>query len=227
MDDDLLHPWSMPIPEARALQRRLSERLILTGEPQRVRRVAGLDVAFDMKRNLAVGALVLLDYPSLKVLARIRAALPCLFPYIPGLLSFREGPVLMELWRRLPERPDLLLFDGQGVAHPRGLGIASHIGLRVDLPSIGVAKSILCGEPEGECNTEAGATADLRAADGRVIGRLLRNRTGVKPLVISAGHRIGLEEAVAWTRRLSTRYRLPEPTRLADRLSKEPWKGEE
>jgi deoxyribonuclease V len=135
------------------------------------------------------------------------------FPYIPGLLSFREAPLIIELFGRLSHPPGLLIVDGQGVAHPRRIGLASHLGLWLDIPTIGCAKSRLCGE-HAELGDNAGSAADL-SHHGEVIGRVLRSRKGSKPLYISAGHKICLENAVWWVNACLRGYRLPEPTRLA------------
>jgi len=135
------------------------------------------------------------------------------FPYVPGLLSFREAPAVIEAVRRLSEPPDLLMCDGQGVAHPRGLGLASHVALWLDVPTIGVAKSRLCGAHR-DVATKRGSKAQLKLG-GRVIGTVLRTRDRVKPLYISVGHRITLAEAVRWTLAATAGYRLPEPTRQA------------
>ena len=182
--------------EALALQRALAKKVRLAGSLEGVRRIAALDASHKRGRPLvAVALLYDLEKGPLHVAT---ALLPeeALFPYVPGLLSFREAPAYLEALAALPEAPEALLGDGQGVAHPRGLGIASHLGVHLDLPSVGVAKRLL-------------------APDGRPLGYVYRSRTGVKPLYVSPGHRVGLEEALRFVRRLPTRFRLPEPLRLA------------
>jgi deoxyribonuclease V len=152
----------------------------------------------------------------MEVLASRHVERPCGFPYVPGLLSFREAPAVIEAVTALTERPDLLMCDGQGIAHPRGLGLASHVGLWLDLPTIGVAKSRLCGahRPVG---LRRGCRVRL-VHDGRVVGSVVRTRTSVKPLYVSIGHRITLPEAVGWVLRAARGYRLPEPNRRAHLL---------
>jgi len=207
------HRWNIPPAEAIALQQRLACKVRV--EPLRgaVRTVAGTDCAFLDGGRRIVAVAVLCDAESMAVLATARQVRACRFPYVPGLLSFREAPAVIDAVRRLPRRADLLMCDGQGLAHPRGLGLASHVGLWLDLPTVGVAKSRLCGEfrmPGGR----RGCRTQLRLG-GRVIGSVVRTRTNVKPLFVSVGHRITLAEAVRWTLRCCRRVRLPEPTRRA------------
>ena len=201
--------------EALALQRALAKKVRLAGSLEGVRRIAALDASHKRGRPLvAVALLYDLEKGPLHVAT---ALLPeeALFPYVPGLLSFREAPAYLEALAALPEAPEALLVDGQGVAHPRGLGIASHLGVHLDLPSVGVAKRLLYGRPEAPLPEEKGAAVRLLAPDGRPLGYVYRSRTGVKPLYVSPGHRVGLEEALRFVRRLPTRFRLPEPLRLA------------
>jgi deoxyribonuclease V len=211
------HDWNLSPAEAVALQKRLRHRLIIEDRLGPVRRVAGGDAGFEAGGSVTRAAVVVLDYPSLKPLNEALVRQPTRFPYVPGLLSFRESPAVLAALAELPEAPDLLLCDGQGIAHPRRLGIAAHLGLLVDIPSIGVAKSRLCGH-HGEVPAEKGGWTSL--TDGNeVIGAVLRSRTGVRPLYISPGHRISLETALDYVMGCLTRYRLPETTRLADRLA--------
>ncbi len=201
--------------EARALQERLRERVRLVPFSGPVSRVAGVDAAFLPARVVAVA--VVLTYPDLTPVEEAVAVLPTAFPYVPGLLSFREGPAMVAALDRISRLPDLLLFDGQGIAHPRRLGIAAHIGVLLDRPTIGVAKSRLVGKADLEgLGAERGSRVPLRD-DGEVIGTVVRSRGNVRPLYVSPGHRTTLEDAVDWTLACCTRYRLPEPTRLADR----------
>lgn len=201
--------------EARRIQEDLRQRVRLTPIPGPVRRVAGIDAAFSGDRVVAVASV--LSYPGLQVVEEGVGALPIGMPYIPGLLSFREGPAILEAIGGLTRLPDLFLFDGQGIAHPRRLGIASHIGVLLDRPSIGVGKSRLVGEARVEgLARRKGATLGLWLEEEKV-GMLLRSREGTRPLYVSPGHRVTREEAVAWTLACCTRYRLPEPIRRADR----------
>lgn len=187
----------------------------LPGPP---RLVGASDAAYDRKKKRVYGAVVVLTYPDLTPVEDAALAGPCPFPYIPGLLSFREAPIILEIWKRLAHPPDVLLVDGQGIAHPRNLGIASHLGLLLDVPTIGVAKSRLVGEGE-EPGREAGSASPLWL-DGRVVGWILRNRTGVKPVYVSPGHRVSLADCREITLGCVKGCRLPEPLRRADRLSR-------
>lgn len=213
----LSHPWNLSATEAIAVQRELRAHLIPSDRLGPVRRVAGVDVGFEVGGTVTRAAVAVLRYPELELLETAIARRPTTFPYIPGLLSFRELPAVLEALERLNEPPDLLLCDGQGIAHPRRFGIACHLGLLVDIPSIGVAKTRLYGTHE-EPPDQRGAWTPLRA-DGEIIGAVLRTRTGVKPLYVSPGHRIGLETAVAYVMGCCARYRLPETTRHAHRLA--------
>lgn len=210
------HSWDLASDEAFALQRRMALAVVESGDPGPISLVAGCDIAFHRPENLAVAALVLLSFPDLEVVETKSHIAAVSFPYVPGLLSFREGPVLMELFQKCERSPDLIVFDGQGRAHPRGLGIASHMGLLLGIPSIGAAKSRLYGQPAGELGTEKGDVVDLLARDGCVIGRLVRTRKNVRPLYVSIGSGLSLDAACRLTLACTTRYRLPEPTRLAD-----------
>lgn len=215
----VIHPWDLSVKEAFALQLRLASMVVEKGELESLRRIAGCDLAFDKKNNLAIGALVVVSYPDLEIVERVTYTSPIVFPYVPGLLSFREGPVIMELFKKIREKPDLILFDGQGRAHPRGLGIASHLGLLLGIPSIGVAKSRLFGRAEKELSLEKGAMVDLLAPDGRVLGRMVRTRAMIKPVYVSVGHGVSLDEACRVVLSLAPRFRIPIPTREADRLA--------
>jgi len=202
---------------ARELQEELRLRVRLTPFSAPVSRVAGVDAAFLGDR--VVAAAVLLRYPELTVEEEATATAPIPLPYVPGLLSFREGPAVLAALDRLAGVPDLFLFDGQGIAHPRRLGIAAHLGVLLDRPAIGVAKSRLVGEAdEAALGEEKGQWLPL-TDDGEVIGGLVRSRSRVRPLYVSPGHRCTVDDAVAWTLACCTRYRLPEPTRSADALA--------
>ncbi len=208
-----LHPWDVSPKEAMAIQRELAGRVVRQGGPDDVRRVAGVDISVDRAGGSGTGAVVVLSYPELDVVEAAVEKAPLTFPYVPGLLSFRETPVLKAAFARVAGPIDLLLVDGQGLAHPRRFGLACHLGLLLDLPAIGCAKSRLIGQ-HGPVGEPAGSRADLLDG-GEVIGGVLRTRAGVRPLFVSIGHRIGLPEAEAWVLRCCRRYRLPEPTRLA------------
>jgi deoxyribonuclease V len=209
-----LHPASPAA--ARAVQKEMADHLLEEAPPEHVALVGGVDISttrFDPEQRVHA-AIVGLDWPGLSPVVRAGAVQRAAIPYIPGLLGFREVPAALEAWQRLPRRPELLLVDGHGRAHPRGLGIACHLGLVLDLPTIGVAKSILVGEVEGTLPDEPGAEAPL-VWRGTRIGTALRTRRGANPLYISPGHRMTLAGAVNWVRRCGRGYRLPEPTRHA------------
>ena len=163
-------------------------------------------------------AAVLVEAAGLRVAAAVGASRPAAMPYVPGLLAFREAPALLDAYARLPRPPDLVMVDGHGISHPRGLGIASHLGVLLDVPAIGVAKSILVGHPEGELGEEVGSQVPLTWR-GRVIAAVLRTRRGVQPVYVSVGHRVSLETAVRHVTALLGGYRLPEPTRQADKAA--------
>lgn len=216
-----LHPWDLSPKDAMRLQSELASQVIREADldPARVRFVAGADVAFDKLHGRAVGVAVALAYPSLEIVEQVCVETPVTFPYVPGLLSFRETPVLIGAFEQLRTTPDLLMVDGHGYAHPRRFGFACHIGLLLDVPTIGVAKSLLIGEHAGVA-TERGARANL-THHGETIGAALRTRDGVRLVYVSIGHRISLAGAERWALACTRTYRVPEPTRIADRLAGE------
>ncbi len=217
MEPVLEHPWTVTPAEARAIQERLRGRVIAADRFGEIRYIAGVDVGFEARNTVTRAAVVVLSLPELALEEEVLAKRPTAFPYVPGLLSFREAPAVLDALASLRHTPDLLLCDGQGIAHPRRLGIASHLGVLLDVPAIGVAKTRLTGE-HGPVPAARGGWAPLTDG-GECIGAVLRSRAGVKPLYISPGHRVGVETAVQWVMRCVTRYRLPETTRLADRLA--------
>jgi len=212
------HNWNVSPAEARSIQERLRGSVIAAGEPEQVSLVAGVDISVGGSGHSGLAAVVVLDYPELRAIEQSVVTAAVTFPYVPGLLSFREIPVLIPAFERLQHTPDLVVVDGQGMAHPRRFGLASHLGLLLDIPTIGCAKSRLTGhfvEPA----TEAGAVSPLLDGDGERIGAVVRTRNGVKPVFVSVGHRIALDAAVAWILCLTRGLRLPEPTRLAHRAA--------
>jgi deoxyribonuclease V len=215
-----LHGWNLAPKQAVALQRELRERLILRPPPGlKVERVAGADISMSRGEDTAYGGLVVLDAGTLEPVAKVSAAVKLLFPYVPGLLSFRELPVLSEAWARLLVRPDVIIFDGQGTAHPRRFGLACHGGLLFGVPSIGCAKSLLVGG-HGPLGTERGSMAEITHA-GEVVGMAVRTRDNVLPVYVSPGHMMDLPTAVDLVLRVTSRYREPETTRHAHRLVNE------
>jgi deoxyribonuclease V len=214
---DAVPAWDGDVAGARALQSALAERVSLVEDFAEPTRIAGVDVGFEEQGAITRAAAVLLDARSLQPLAEVVARMPTRMPYIPGLLSFRELPAVLQALAGLPEQPGLVFVDGQGIAHPRGLGIAAHLGVITGLPTIGVAKTILVGThaPLGE---PRGEMVPL-LFKGRVVGTVLRSKQRVRPLIVSPGHRVSIEGAARRVLACCTRYRLPEPTRWADRLA--------
>lgn len=208
-----LHSWTLAPAEAIALQRQLAGHVHCTPLPGTVRWVAGTDCTYLDTMDDVLAAAVLWDARKRLTVAVQTVRRPCSFPYVPGLLSFREAPAVLAALAALPHVPDLVMCDGHGLAHPRGLGLASHVGLWLDQPTIGVAKSLLCGEHRVPGHRR-GCRTQLRF-QGRVVGTVLRTRDGVRPLFVSAGHRVRLADAERWVLRCTVGYRLPEPTRLA------------
>lgn len=215
------HDWDIPPREAIALQKELAPRVIHHDDFGSLKRVAGTDVGFENGGKTTRAAVVVMDAETLDVIEKVLHREPTRFPYVPGLLSFREIPALIAALEQLENTPDLLVCDGQGIAHPRRLGIAAHLGVITGLPAIGVGKSRLTGKHE-EPGSERGDWTPLIDKD-QTIGRVLRTRTNVNPVYVSIGNRVGLETACDLVLRFTTRYRLPEPIRAADRLSSS-WK---
>jgi deoxyribonuclease V len=219
-----LHRWNVTPAQARQIQLQLRPLVERQDRLPPLRLVAGADVAFQlaepggwrMGRGRAFAGVVVYRFPQMEEVERAGASLPLRFPYVPGLLSFREIPVLLAAFRRLRHAPDLIFCDGQGYAHPRRLGIACHLGLLLDRPTIGVAKSVLIGTYR-EPPLRAGAASHLvDPKNGEIVGAVLRTRQGVRPVFVSLGHRISLKRAVELTLAVSDGYRIPRPTRDAD-----------
>jgi deoxyribonuclease V len=208
-----LHRWDVSPREAIEIQRKLAARVIRHGSPCRVRHVAGVDISVDRVKALGTGAVAVLSFPDLDLVEVAVATSPLTFPYVPGLLSFRETPVLAGALAQVQTPFDLLLVDGQGYAHPRRFGIACHLGLLLDVPTIGCAKSRLIGECAMP-GVERGQKTDL-FDKGQKIGSVLRTRSSVSPLYISVGHCIGQRQAEEWVLRCCRGYRLPQPARFA------------
>ena len=200
-----------------ALQEKLRARVVHEDRLGPVRHVCGVDVGFEAGGTITRAAVAVLSFPALEPVESAIARRKTSFPYVPGLLSFRETPAVLDALGRLKTAPDLLLCDGQGVAHPRRCGLASHIGLAANIPSIGVAKTRLIGVHRDPPDRR-GAWAPLVDA-GETIGAVLRTRAGVKPVYVSIGHRVSLATAIRFTLACCTRYRLPETTRRAHRLA--------
>lgn len=210
-----LHSWNVTPVEARELQNRLRTQVIMADQFGTINTVAGVDIG--LKKDIARASVVVLSFPELQVVDSEVAESPVRFPYVPGLLSFREIPPLLTAFSQLQTEPDLVIVDGQGVAHPRRFGLASHLGLILDKPTIGCAKSRLCGRYE-EPGQEQGSYTDLIDKD-EVIGAVVRTRTNVSVVYVSIGHRISLDSARTLTLACCRGYRLPETTRHAHKTA--------
>ena len=211
-----LHAWDLTPEEAIRIQTDLRQRLMLSWDHRPVATIGGVDVS--IKPETARAAIVVIRYPELTPIEAVVADAPLVFPYIPGLLSFREGPAVLLAWSKLQNKPDLLMFDGQGIAHPRGIGIASQMGLWLERPTIGVAKSRLYGR-HGEVGPRRGDHTELLDKNGNVIGTVLRTREKSNPLYVSPGHLMDVKHATQFVLDCCTGYRLPEPTRWAHKVA--------
>ena len=211
------HPWKVSVAEAIAIQERM--RYSVEGQDRfgSLANVAGIDTGFEEGGRLTRAAIVLLSLPDFDYLESVAFRQETTFPYVPGLLSFREAPAVLEALKTLQQKPDLLLCDGQGFAHPRRFGLACHIGVITGIPSIGVAKSVLIGE-HAPIGGQRGDWQPLTHA-GEIIGAVLRTRVEAKPIIISIGHRIGLFSAVEMVMKCTPKYRIPEPLRRAHQLA--------
>jgi deoxyribonuclease V len=211
-----LHRWSVTPKQAIALQQKLADRILAEPLQHKVELVAGADMAFTPDKQRCVAGVVVYDLKCHQVIESASAVRQVRFPYVPGLLTFREAPAVLAAIRKLKTVPDVFMFDGQGYAHPRRMGLAAHVGLLIDHPSLGCAKSRLCGEyvmPK----SRKGSKSALTDQDGR-IGTVLRTRDSVKPVFVSIGHRMILQDAERITLRCTRGYRIPEPTRQAHHL---------
>jgi deoxyribonuclease V len=211
------HPWPRSVAEARTVQEGLRSSVVLEDDLGEVTLVAGADVGFEEGGRVTRAAVAVLTFPSLELRDRAVVRRETTFPYVPGYLSFREAPAVLDALGGLAEPPHLILCDGQGYAHPRRFGLACHLGVLADIPTIGVAKSRLVGSFE-EPGPEKGDRSPLVHRE-ETVGAVVRTRRGVKPLFVSSGHRVSLETAVVMTLRCTTKYRLPETTRWAHRLA--------
>ncbi|HZS06252.1 MAG TPA: deoxyribonuclease V [Blastocatellia bacterium] len=244
-----LHAWDLTPAEAIALQKKLREQVVIRPLPDKVELVAGADISFNKFSEVVYAGIVVLRLPQLEVIATSGVVTTTKFPYIPGLLSFREVPALLEAWQKLTVRPDVLVLDGQGIAHPRRLGIASHIGLVIGLPTVGCAKTVLTGRYE-EPDPQAGSWSPM-TDKGETIGAALRTKDRVNPVFISPGHLADIPSAITLalrcvrgyaehntsgglfgtrpepSRSKGSKYRIPEPTRLAHLFVNAMRRGEE
>lgn len=213
-----LHDWNLSPREAIELQKQLAFEVITEDKfEQPIKTVAGIDLGYDVKNDTSRAVVVVLKFPELELIESGEALLPIQFPYVPGLLSFRETPVAVKALEKLENAPDLILCDGQGIAHPRRFGIACHIGLLTDVPTVGVAKSLLIGKVESLGETR-GSTAPLIYRNEER-GVALRTKDKVQPVYVSVGHKISLPTAIDYVLQCAPKYRLPETTRLADKMA--------
>ena len=211
-----LHSWNLPYDEAIKVQSDLSSRIVLTPLKDEPNLIAGADVSYSKGSDLFFSGVVVLEMPQMTVVEEVTAQGKVDFPYIPGLLSFRESPVLIKAFENLKNIPDVVMLDGQGIAHPRGLGIASHIGLILDVPTIGCAKNILVGKYEMP-NIEVGEYTPI-VFRGKIVGVALRTKRKVSPVFVSPGHKMDMQTAIDVVLKTCRGYRLPEPTRQAHLL---------
>ena len=212
------HAWQLTLDEAIAIQEQLQAEVITKDKfKEPVQYVAGVDMGFEADGTISRAAVAVLSFPELQVIETSLAYRPTTFPYIPGFLSFREIPAVLDALEKITTIPDIILCDGQGIAHPRRFGIACHLGVLMDIPTIGVAKSLLVGKHEIVPETKGSWQPLIHK--GETIGAVLRSRTGVKPLYISSGHRVSLPTAIDYVLRCTPKYRLPETTRIADKLA--------
>ncbi len=213
-----LHPWKVSFEEAIQIQEALKSRIVLKKTFSKVETIGGADVAYSKSENLLFGAIVVLSFPDMEILGTATCDGKTPFPYIPTLLSFREGPILIKTFQKLKIKPDVMVYDGQGIAHPRRMGLASHMGLWLDLPSIGCAKTPLLDEfvPPGPSR---GSFEWIRR-EGKKVGAVLRTKEKVKPLFVSPGHRIDLSTSIHLILESCKGFRIPEPLRKAHQASR-------
>jgi deoxyribonuclease V len=212
-----LHGWNPTYRQAVEIQLELAHKVSTDMELSHIEVIAGIDVSFNANKTARAG-LVVLKYPELNIIEVIQIEGIASFPYIPGLLSFRELPMALQAFEKLKLTPDLIIVDGQGIAHPRRLGLASHLGLLLDTPTIGCAKSLLCGNHD-EIDLEAGSFQSI-FYNNSIVGAALRTRGKIKPVYVSPGHKIDLPSSIEWILKCCHGYRLPEPCRLAHLASK-------
>lgn len=219
MDFENLHSWDMTLEEARAQQTALRSRVSLVDGFGEIKTIAGLDLSYSEERNEGYAVVVVLSFPDFEILETRYATATPKMPYIPGLLSFRESPVALEAFKQLEMVPDLLFADGQGLAHPRGFGIACHLGIILDIPSVGVAKTFLYGVYDKTQTLTPGESTPLRDKSGKEeIGAVVQTKLRTNPLYVSPGHKVSVDSATRLVLECVRGYRLPEPTRRAHNL---------
>ena len=217
-DYEQLHDWALTPREAVELQKSLRERVRVAPLRRRVETIAGADISFNKFSPVVYAGLVVLSLPSLEVVEEVGVVSETRFPYVPGLLSFREAPSVLEAWSQLKTEPDAVMFDGQGIAHPRRIGIASHVGLMLDRPTFGCAKSVLVGKYEETAEERGNWSPMIDPKNGETVGAALRTKTRTNPIYVSPGHLIDIAGAIELTLACDGGYRQPEPTRRAHNL---------
>jgi len=220
-----LHPWNLSAKEAVALQKELAPRVEIAPLKRAPKLIAGADLSFDKGSDEVWAGIVVLSFPGLGIIEERGLQTQAPFPYVPGLLSFREAPAVLEVWEQLENKPDVLVLDGQGLAHPRRFGLACHLGLWLDIPTYGSAKTLFVGEFEN-LGEERGAVTDL-VHKGEIVGAAVRTKRNTTPVYVSVGHKMTLENAVEMTLRCDGGYRVPEPTRRAHLFVNRLRRGEE
>lgn len=213
-----LHEWNVELNEARCIQNKLSKHLILKDSFNEISSIAGCDVAYSSTTDEAYSAICIFTYPELIKTDEISAKAKITFPYRPGFLAFREGPALLECFKKVKAKPDIILFNGQGIAHPRNMGLATHIGILLDTPSIGCARNALFGKytlPD----INKGSYSEIYNNDSNIIGLCLRTQNSIKPLYISQGYKISLKTSLEVILKCTRKYKMPEPLRAADMLA--------
>jgi len=213
------HEWNVSSDEAIAIQVKLARQITKENKFTTIKRIAGVDVAYEKHSDKLVAAVVVLDAETLQIVESISAQSTSQFPYIPGLFSFREIPPLLSAFDKLQHIPDLIVCDAQGYAHPRRCGLATHLGILLDTPTIGCGKTKLLGEIPKPLSNQRGATSPIYD-NNEVIGKALRTQDNINPIYVSIGHKIDLDTACQWILKLAPKYRLPETTRQADQLVK-------
>jgi len=208
-----LHPWNLSAKDAVALQKELAPQVEIAPLERAPKTIAGADLSFDKGSDEVWAGIVVLSFPDLEIIEERGLQTRAPFPYVPGLLSFREAPAVLEVWEQLENKPDVLVLDGQGLAHPRRFGLACHLGLWLDIPTYGSAKTLFVGEFE-DLGGERGAVADL-VHRGEVVGAAVRTKRNTTPVYVSVGNKMTLDNAVEMTLRCDGGYRVPEPTRRA------------
>lgn len=210
------HPWKITVKEAIEIQNSLSKKIRFCKIPRRINAIGSCDASFS--KNEIYAAVVIFSYPSLKVLEITTAIRKAYFPYVPGLLTFREGPAILACLKKIKTKPQVIFFDGQGILHPRYMGIATHLGILLDIPTIGCAKSKLFGIYK-EPGLKRGSASMIKGIYGEVLGAALRTKDGVRPVFVSPGHKMNLDDAIKLTLAVTPKFRIPEPLRQAHHMA--------